>query len=86
MIDTFAGFGAGLESPATRALPVTPSDSSDLNFVSRALNVATAGTVRVTTYGGDIQSVYVAAGVPFPLRVHRVWATGTSATGIVALF
>ncbi|PWJ12878.1 hypothetical protein SAMN05421539_11514 [Jannaschia seohaensis] len=40
--------------------------------------------MRVTTVGGSTEAIHIAAGVPFPIRVTRVWATG--ATGIVALW
>lgn len=75
----------GQTSPATRLMVVTPDDSLDLTFSTRALSVSQAGFVRVTTVGGDTGDVYIAAGVPFPLRVIRVWATGTTATGICGL-
>jgi hypothetical protein len=86
MIDTFERFGPGLESPATRVLEVTPNDAEDISHASRAVNVGTSGTLRVTTLGGDIATVHVAAGLAFPLRVSRIWATGTTATGIVVMF
>ncbi len=86
MIDTFETFGPGLESPATRLVAAVPSDTSDLSHASRAVNVATSGTVRVTTLGGDVGTVFIAAGLAFPLRVTRVWATGTTATGIVVMY
>jgi hypothetical protein len=86
MIDTFANFGPGLESPATRLATVTPSDTTNLAFVSRALNAATAGSVRVTTLGGDTETVTIAAGTAFPLRATRIWQTGTTATGLVVMF
>jgi len=86
MIDTFETFGTGLESPATRLVAAIPDDAQDLSHASRAVNVATSGTVRVTTLGGDVATVYIAAGLAFPLRVTRVWASGTTATGIVVMF
>lgn len=86
MTDHFDSFIPGLESPATHLEEVTPSDAVNLANVSRALNVATSGSVRITTCGGDIATVTIAAGTAFPVRACRVWATGTTATGIVALF
>ena len=86
MIDTFETFGPGLESPATRLIAAIPDDAQNLSHASRAVNVATSGAVRVTTLGGDIETVFIAAGLAFPLRVTRVWATGTTATGIVVMF
>lgn len=86
MTDLFSGHVAGLESPAAHALAVTPDDASDLATVSRALNVGTAGDVQVTMLGGETVTLTLAAGIAFPVRVSRVWATGTTASGIVALF
>lgn len=86
MIDHFAKHSPGLESPANYLKEVIPSDTTDLAYVSRALNVAVSGTVRLTTIGGDTATVTVAAGSTFPVRASRIWATGTTATGIVAMF
>ena len=86
MSDLFDDYTVGLESPATRLLEITPDDATDLSFVSRALNVGTSGAVRITTRDGDTATVMVSAGIPFPVRALRVWATGTTATNIVAMF
>lgn len=85
MIDLFKKFQPGLESPASRLLTVIPSDTAELSIASRAINVSQAGFVRVTTVAGDIGQVYIVPGIPFAIRVTRVWSTGTTATGIVAL-
>ncbi|MCH2165776.1 MAG: hypothetical protein MK098_14160 [Marinovum sp.] len=45
-----------------------------------------AGTVRVTTVDGSELTVNVAAGVIFPIRAKRIWATGTTALNIAALY
>lgn len=48
--------------------------------------VAVAGDLKVTTAGGeDVLFVAHPAGYT-PLNVKRIWATGTAATGIVALW
>ena len=85
MADAFAQFTNGLESPAVQAVEVTPSDTVDLSEVSRAINVATSGAVRVTTVGGTTATIQVAAGIAFPIRATRIWDTGTTAVNIVAL-
>jgi hypothetical protein len=85
MTDRFEHHTPGLESPAAFLLAVTPDDATDLPVASRALNVAQSGLVQVTTSGGSVASVYIAAGTAFPVRAIRVWATGTTATGITAL-
>lgn len=85
MTDVFKNHQTGLESPATRLLPITPNDDVDLPIATRALSVGTEGFVNVTTVGGDIGRVFLAAGVPFPIRAVRIWATDTTATEIVGL-
>ena len=85
MADAYSSLNSGLESPAIRLYDVTPSDTTDLAEASRAINVGTSGTLRVTTVGGTTATVFVAAGIPFPVRATRVWSNGTSATNIVAL-
>ncbi len=75
----------GLQSPPTHAYAIVPSDSADLATPTRALNVSVSGAVRVSTLDGDDVVLHVAAGITFPVRVQRVWASGTTATGIVGL-
>jgi len=84
--DTFASFARTPDSPATSVAEIVPDDASDLPRVTLGLNVATPGIVRVTTLSGAVADVHVAAGVAFPIRVERVWATGTTATGIRGLY
>jgi hypothetical protein len=84
-MDSYKTRASSLQSPAIRLEEVTPSDTGDLAQACRAINVAETGAVRVTTVGGDTATVFVAAGTTFPVRAVRVWATGTTATGIVAL-
>jgi len=84
--DRYASHARSPGLPAGSVAAITPSDVSDLPEITVALNVAAPGAVRVTTLEGDVVDIHVAAGVAFPLRVRRVWATGTTATGIRALF
>lgn len=86
MSDPFESLAPGLESPATGAVHVSPSDTVNLATVSRALNAGTSGSVQVTMLDGGVVSLTIAAGSVLPVRVTRVWATGTTATGLVALF
>lgn len=84
--DRFNGYNVGVTGPAINAFAITPSDSTDLPETTRAINVAAAGNVAVRMMGQTTPvTLYVAAGIPFPIRVDRVLATGTTATGIVGL-
>ena len=81
---------------AYRAAAVTPSNSTYIPSVSTqdgsgnngcVLYVGGAGNLKVTTAGGDeVTFTGVLAGSFIPVQVIRVWATGTSATSIVALW
>jgi hypothetical protein len=43
-----------------------------------------AGNIKVTTVAGTDRTIAVAAGADLQVGIVRVWATGTTATGIVA--
>lgn len=67
-----------------RAAAVTPSDST--SFAASTLYVGTTGDLRVTTAGGDtVTFTSVPAGF-FPVKVTKVLATSTTASGIIRLF
>ena len=85
MIDKYRTHSAGLESPARHIELITPSDTADLECASRAVSVAGAGDLRVTMIDGSEGTLFLAAGIAFPIRVTRIWDAGTTATGIVAL-
>jgi len=88
--DKFAQTERGILAPYTRAVTITPSDSTDLTETPRALQIH-AGTnstpVKVTMAGDSTPVTFqLQTGYIFPLRVSRVWATGTSATTVIALY
>ena len=87
MTDHFENFETGLTSPVENSLAVTPNDGTDLSTTTRALWVGVAGDINIDTKGGGTVTLKnVAAGSLLPFRVSRVWATGTTATDIVALW
>lgn len=62
------------------AVAVTPSDTvNDPAGPFTALLVDTAGTIKVTLYGGTGAAITlkVIAGQVVPFPVRRVWSTGT---------
>jgi len=77
-IDLHALLGEGLTSPYDDAAEVTPSDTSDLTYVSRALWCASTGTIRVTMLGGQTVTIDHGTHVLLTIRVTRIWSTGTS--------
>ena len=85
-MDHFRSTVPGLDAPASGLFEVTPDDTQDLAIATRAINVATSGLVRVTTVDGSEGSVFITAGIVFPVRARRIWATGTDAAGIAGLY
>ena len=72
---------------ASHGEAVTPSDTVDLAYVSRAIYVGGAGNLAVLLSGdaAAVTLIAVAVGSVLPLRVKRVMATNTTATNLVAL-
>ena len=73
-------------APVRSGVDVTPDNSNDLSQHARALYVGVSGDVKVDTVEGDTLTF---VGVPigfFPVSVKRVYATGTTATNIIALY
>lgn len=82
MSDPYSRSVPGLESPAGNAALVTPSDADVFPISSRALILASAGNVRVDMVGvGTGVTLPLVAGFN-PIRVTRVYATGTAANTI----
>jgi hypothetical protein len=77
-----------------RAAAVTPSDTVNIPSVSGGTNdegcilyIGGTGNVKVLTIGGDeVVFAGVPVGTTLQVRVVRVFATGTAATNIVALW
>ena len=80
-----------INAPYTRAVSVTPSDTTDLAEVPRAINFLKGGGGHASLtviLEGDSASVTLSlshAGI-YPIRPRRILATGTDATNIVALY
>jgi hypothetical protein len=67
---------------------ITPSDSADLAYVGRGVNVGTTGVVRVTLVGmtdGTYVPLTLAAGMIHFMLVKRIWAAGLTAADISVL-
>ena len=83
MPDTFVNNSVNLNDPAPNFELITPSDSTDMATVPRFLIVGASGSIKMTDRRGTTIVIQVQAGV-VPLRPSRVWATGTTATSLVA--
>ena len=67
---------------------VTPNDSTPQWPAKPAAGfmVDVAGTVKFVTARGTTHTRTVNAGVIYPIAIKQIWNTGTTATGIAALF
>ena len=73
--------------PANSVEEVTPNDDFDLpNGVCRAFFVSGAGVVRFRDPAGNIVNITSGESQYHPIKVQRVFATDTTATGIIAMY
>jgi hypothetical protein len=90
---------ANLKLQASRAAAVTPSNTVNIPYPGDntaspnearwpcVLYVGTGGTLRILTADGDdVTLLNVANGTFIPIQVIRVFATSTTASGIIALW
>lgn len=75
-------------SNATKAVVVTPNDSTDLpDGATKGIYVGGAGDVKATMADGSVVTFKsLSVGIVHPLSVKRVWSTATTATQIVAVY
>ncbi|MFO1175770.1 MAG: hypothetical protein U1E48_11320 [Paracoccaceae bacterium] len=86
-MDKFSDYPTSLTAPARDAVVIVPSDTVDLTFVPRAIYVGQSGAVSARmANGGSVTFANAQAGSFLPLRVAGINATGTTATGLIALW
>lgn len=84
MTDFFKTHAPGMTDPIIRAQEVTPDDALDLLMTTRAVYVGGSGDIRITLSEGDVVTITNAGAGWHPIRATRIWATGTTATAIMA--
>jgi hypothetical protein len=86
-VDPFPNNVLGPTAPAENGFAITPHDTNELAFITRALVAyTTAGLIDVVTVKGDTVRIYLALGVPFPIRARIVKTTSAVAAGISGLY
>jgi hypothetical protein len=82
--DKFANFQGGLQTPVRTSFVITPSDTTELPFVTRAIYIGSAGnlTARLADDTTSVAFNGLPPGTVLPIRVRQVYATGTT-SGIV---
>lgn len=83
MNDLYKNHAVGMSDPVLSASTITPDDAADLPTATRAVYIGVAGNLHVTLISGDIVTFQNMNQGWHPLRVARVWAAGTTASGVV---
>jgi hypothetical protein len=74
-----------LDAPSSYAAAIVPSDASNLPTPALSIYVGVSGNLHVLTEGGsEVTFLNVPVGI-FHVRARRVYATGTTATELIAL-
>jgi hypothetical protein len=86
-VDLYQGQGKDLLSPASRCAAITPSDSSSLPVASKAIYVGATGNVKLLAVDDTVPVTFtgVPVGTVLHVRAQQVYATGTTATSLIAL-
>ena len=75
-VDTF---GQGIGQPAINLWDITPSDTVELQFITRGIRVGGAGDLAILTLGGQTVTIGdVVAGETIPVMARKVYATNTT--------
>lgn len=74
------------EFTAGYGVAVVPSDTESFDVPAEGIRAGSSGTVMVRTRNGAEVAVVMPAGTFLPLRVAGVSATGTTSTGITAVY
>lgn len=75
-------------SPAVGLYAVTPSDTTVLSPLPRALYIGASGNIAIVAEETPASVVFVAvsAGQTLAVRAKKVMSTGTTASSIVAMY
>lgn len=72
-----------INEPPKGSFVVTPNDGVDLPSAIRQITIGTAaGTIAWVNENGEAQATGPLPLGTYPIRAHRILATGTSATGL----
>ena len=73
--------------PGSGAFEITPSNTNELAYTTRAVYIGVDGDLRVTMVNDDVVTfVGMLGGVLYPIQVKQVWSTGTDADSIVGIY
>lgn len=88
MTDPFESFSDGLNAPGEYSFAIAASDTNDLATIPRAIYVGSGGDIKMQLVHDAAPVVWssVPTGSLLSVRPRRIYATGTSASNLVALY
>lgn len=89
--DQFGAYADNVSAPCRRWVALTPSDTTDLTDLPKAIYVGTGGDISMIGVSAPTGSAGVVwKGVPaaslIPVRPRRILATGTTAADLVGCY
>jgi hypothetical protein len=77
-----------INGPVSSGAVISPDDATDLVYETRGIYIGVAGNLTVTLAQDQSKVTFTALsiGVIHPIAASRVWATGTTATGILGVY
>ena len=86
-MDSFKNLSDSPDFSARKLVAVTPHNSNDLAYTTKALFIGTGGNIVVLAEDDTVAvTLKVTDGQILPVRAKRVLETNTTATGIVGLY
>lgn len=82
MPDRFQNTTGGASAPALASFVVVPADGTDLPEPIRQITLDQGGTLRWTGRDGAVNTTAALPAGSYALSAIRIFATGTSATGL----
>lgn len=80
---SFEFLGQGIGQPAQFPFNITPSDTAPLWAIARGIRVGTGGDLAVQRLDGVVVVIPdINAGETLPIMAKKIYATGTTASGI----
>lgn len=86
-MDSFKNLSDSPDFSARKLVAVTPHNSNDLAYTTKALFIGTGGNIVVLAEDDTVAvTLKVTDGQILPVRAKRVLETNTTATGIVGMY
>ncbi len=76
-----------INASASQSFSIIPSDTDELEYVTRMLYVGSAGDISCLLTADESITIFknIPAGTVLPLRVRKIFNSGTTASQIVGL-